>query len=195
MSTWTTKSLDRSRDYIVIKHTLRGVNYVINGIKFRGGFAVVEKNGKSHQALKKIPMLRKAVELPITHLKKLPFISKTSDIKVIYGQDVYKKFLEIYSVEQKIEKIKAVEEDQKKHLEEGIKCKFNSPTSGLLCELNALEQSPSGYCKLHILHDPRLSDLGIEFPKYRMTKEERREFRKKVINKLEKNNGQTRRSN
>ena len=93
MSVWSTKSFDRERDYIVLQHTLKGVNYVINGVKFRDSYAVVEKDSKTYYFLKKVPVLRAAREYPLTHLSNLKFISRASDVKVVYGQDVYKSFL------------------------------------------------------------------------------------------------------
>lgn len=94
MSVWTTKSLERDRVYIVLQHTLKGVNYVVNGVKFRNSYAVVEKDSKTYHSLKKVPVLRSAKEFPLTHLKKLAFITRTIDIKTVYGQDVYRRFLE-----------------------------------------------------------------------------------------------------
>lgn len=94
MSIWTTKSLESDRNYIVFQHTLKGVNYVINGIKFRDSYAVVEKNSKTYYMLKKVPVLRAAKEYPLTHLRKLPFVTRTQDVKIIYGQDVYRRYLE-----------------------------------------------------------------------------------------------------
>lgn len=94
MSIWTTKSLDRDRNYIVIQHTLKGVNYVINGVKFREGYAVVEKDSKVYNSLKKVSVLRASKEYPLTHLAKLPFITRTNDIQTVYGKDVFRRYLE-----------------------------------------------------------------------------------------------------
>lgn len=94
MSVWTTKSLDRDKIYIVIQHSLKGVNYVVNGVKFRNSYAVVEKDSKVYHSLKKVPVLRLAKEFPLTYLKKLSFITRPIDIKTVYGQDVYRRFLE-----------------------------------------------------------------------------------------------------
>ena len=94
MSVWTTKSLERDKVYVVVQHTLKGVNYVVNGVKFRNSYAVVEKDSKVYHSLKKVPVLRSAKEYPLTYLKKLSFITRTVDIKTVYGQDVYRRFLE-----------------------------------------------------------------------------------------------------
>ena len=93
MSIWTTKKLDRDRKYIVLRHPLRGINNMINGVKFRNSYAVVEKDSKVYHHLKKIPVLKSSKEFPLTHLRSLNFVTRTSDIKMIYGQDVYIKFL------------------------------------------------------------------------------------------------------
>lgn len=100
MSVWTTKALDRARNYIVFQHTLRGVNYVVNGVRFRDSYAVVEKNSKTYHNLKKVPVLRSSKEYPLTYLSKLSFITRQSDIRVVYGQDVYVSFLREQEKEQ-----------------------------------------------------------------------------------------------
>lgn len=93
MSVWTTKGLGSTKNYVVIKHPLKGVNNVVNGVTFREGYAVVEKDSKTYHHLRKIPLLHKAQEQPLTHLRKLRFITRTSDVKMVYGQDVYMAFL------------------------------------------------------------------------------------------------------
>lgn len=118
MSVWTTKSLDRTRNYIVIQHTLRGVNYVINGIRFRESYAVVEKNSKTYHGLKRIPVLKASREYPLIHLAKLPFITRQVDIKMVYGQDVYVNFLREFEKDQVTQK--ALAELQKLEAEEKV---------------------------------------------------------------------------
>lgn len=94
MSVWTTKAQASDRNYIVLQHTLKGVNYIVSGIKFRESYAVVEKDSKTYNMLKRIPVLRGSKEYPISYLKELPFITRLPDIKMVYGQDVYRRFLE-----------------------------------------------------------------------------------------------------
>lgn len=107
MSVWSTKSLGRDRDYIVLQHTLKGVNYVINGVKFRDSYAVVERDSKTYYMLKRVPVLRGAKEFPITYLSSLRFITRQSDIKTIYGQDVYSVFLTRQSAKLEADKAEA----------------------------------------------------------------------------------------
>jgi hypothetical protein len=99
MSVWSTRAFEKARNYIVIQHTLRGVNYVVNGIRFRDSYAVVEKNSKTYNNLKRIPVLRAAKEYPLTYLAKLSFITRHQDIKMVYGQDVYVSFLREFEKE------------------------------------------------------------------------------------------------
>lgn len=99
MSVWSTRAFEKVRNYIVLQHTLRGVNYVVNGIRFRDSYAVVEKNSKTYNNLKRIPVLRASKEYPLTHLAKLSFITRHQDIKMVYGQDVYVSFLREYEKE------------------------------------------------------------------------------------------------
>ena len=191
MSVWLTKSSGRDREYIVLKHTLRGVNYVMNGIKFRNGYAVVEKGSKTHIDLKKIPVLRAAMEFPLVFLRKLPFITRPLDVKLVYGADVYVQYLkqldseivkekEVVEIEAKIKKVEA----EIKHIEEK-NCCYRTEQSGNkdLCKEKALEQSPSGYCLRHILEEPRLQELGIEVPKF-ILKKDKWAMKEKVAKQL-----------
>ena len=212
MSTWTTRSLERDHNYIVFQHTLKGVNHTVNGIKFRDGYAVVEKDSKTYFALKKIPVLKAAKEYPLLHLRKLPFITRTSDIRTVYGQDVYAKFvieaqLEVALAASKIEEQRELElkakQDLTVQLEEAKKTEDTAKVEeikaampvivncchrthdGTLCKNEAVDFSPSNHCEFHILEDPRLSEMGIETKKF-FTKAERKDFRHQVKNALKK---------
>lgn len=186
MSVWTSKVLDRDIEYIVLKHTLPGVNYVVNGIKFRGGYAVVQKDSKTYHTLKKIPIFKNAAEYPLIHLRKLVFITRPKDVLTIYGKDVYWRYLKVLEgeldkeavIEQKLEEQAKLEA----HVEAGG-CTYTL-ADGRVCGHHSLSVSPSQYCKQHIFDDPKLSELGIEKPKM-MTKQEKKEFRAKVYKVLE----------
>lgn len=220
MSYWTTRSTNKNTDYIVIRHTLRGVNGKINGIIFRDSYGVVEKNSKAHKMLKRIPQLKNADEKPITFLNKLNFITRSRDIEKVYGKDVYTKYLlavkqeaeqvklakeaqEEEELQQRAEQIKLKQELEQKlkeaqlpeeveRIEESIsempqmdKCSFFNKVDNKPCKKDAYEASPSGYCKMHIFHDPKLPEFGIEIPKY-LTKSEKKKLRTEIYKKLEK---------
>lgn len=189
MSVWSTKSSGIDREYIVLKHKLRGVNYVINGIKFRNGYAVVEKNSKTYRFLKQIPVLRNAEEFPLIFLRKLMFITKPLDVKMVYGQDVYLQYLKQLTPIVKQEIVEIKEEKVKTHIEVENKCSFITP-KGVLCKETVIQESPSKYCMKHLLQDPKLKDFGIEVPL--LLKKDKHPFRLEVIDKLKKlnkNNG------
>lgn len=212
MSVWTTRTLDRTREYIVLQHTLKGVNYVVGGVRFRDGYAVLERDSKTYHMLKRIPVLRNAREFPITHLRNLSFITRTLDVKNVFGHDVYIRFLAAEeALKQSVEDSKRLEQEQKEQqynqlreeqlkakeegdleaveqiqetLSEAPKCSHRT-ADGTLCKLEALEYSPSGYCAMHIIDDPRLEEFGLKKPDF-MTKKEKRDFRDKVKSTLEK---------
>lgn len=183
MSVWTTKALSTDKHYVVLKHKLKGINYVVQGVKFRDSYAVVEKGSKTYSMLLRMPIFHGCQELPLVYLRKLKFITRASDVKTIYGQDVYRHYLRVLD-EQIIE-----EQEQQKveevlaHTSEG-KCNFIGKT-GELCSHEALRNSPSHYCKLHILEDAKLQDYGIKVPGF-ITKQEKAELKEKVIKQLNK---------
>lgn len=189
MSVWLTRSSDKDRDYIVLKHTLRGANYSVNGVKFRNGYAVVEKNSKTYRDLKTIPVLRAAEEYPLIFLRKLPFITRPLDVKLVYGADVYSKYLKQLDIEIGKEKedkqIRAEAEkieQEIKHVEEHKLCSHRTVRDEL-CKEPALDESPSGYCLRHILDEPKLQELGIEVPRF-IVKKEKQSMREKVASQL-----------
>lgn len=182
MSIWTTKSSGRARTYIIIQHKIKGVNYNINGVKFRGGYAVIEKDSKTHAMLKKIPLLKGAKELPLSFLKELPFVTRTVDIRTIFGVEVYEHFLKEYTKKVEQDKVQEKVENEVIHVESN-KCAFRTQITEELCKFDAHEVSPSKFCHKHILDDPKLLELGIEVPKF-MTKKERSAMKEKVIAKL-----------
>lgn len=212
MSVWSTKASGIGRDYIVLQHTLKGVNHTINGIKFRESYAVVEKNSKVYFNLKKVPVLRASKEYPLLHLKKLPFITRTADIRTVYGQDVYIKFLEaeqqaiedakqakeqiredaVQKREEVLEKVKEAEAEGNLELVEELKteipeikhCCYRTK-EGLLCKDPAQDYSISNYCHKHIFEEPILKELGLELPKF-LTKKEIKIHREKVKTALKK---------
>ena len=184
MSVWTTKALSTNKEYIVLKHRLKGVNYSVQGVKFRDGYAVVEKNSKTYFALLKMPILTGCQEFPLVYLRKLNFITRSSDVKTIYGQDVYRHYVEelTETVEQEAAEEKQQADEQ--HKQAG-RCCYVAAKTGELCENEAYQASPSRYCKRHLLEDPKLKDYGIKVPGF-ITKQEKAELREKVIKQLSK---------
>jgi len=180
---WTTRSLDRKRDYVVIKHKLRDMNGTIAGVKFRGGYAVVEKDSKTYKQIKSLPLIKHEPEFPLLHLRKLPFVTRTLDVKIIYGQDVYRYYLEQLMTVLEEEKLQREADAEVQHVVEHKGCAFRSK-DGDLCKFNALVNSPSNYCRKHVLYDPKLEELGIKVPK-RLTSKEKVEWKDRIIGKLE----------
>jgi hypothetical protein len=207
MSVWTTKTLNSNKEYVVLRHTLKGINGSIQGVKFRDSYAVVEKNSKVYHSLKKVPVLIAATEYPLIFLKNLPFITRSNDIKTVYGQEVYTKYLlaekafqENEKLRLKAEKLKLDQEQNEKREEELsvreelikkaeetgediqipeiIKCCFRTQ-DGTLCNHNAVDYSLSNYCEKHLIEDPKLVELDLAKPKY-MTKKEKIAFKNKA---------------
>lgn len=191
MTYWSTKTSSRAGELVVIKHTVPGINFSIKGARFRDGFAVVEKNSKLYHELKKIPQLKNAPEYDLLYLGKLRFVTRSKDIEMVYGKDVYTRYLqaleysktEEYKV-QKQEEAKVKAEEESKHIQDPERCSYRLD-NGELCKHKAFEHSPSGYCNIHLLEDEKLSGLGIQVPKY-MPRSEKKQLRLKVMKQLEK---------
>jgi hypothetical protein len=117
-------------------------------------------------------VLKNAQEFPITFLRKLPFITRTKDIEMVYGKEVYKSFI----------KAEQAEKEQVHLSEVSPKCKATN-INGDLCENDFIPESPSGYCLAHILRDPKIPELGIELLKF-VPKSEKKDYRDKIIKQL-----------
>jgi hypothetical protein len=176
MSVWTTTSTGRDRDYIVLKHTLRGVNHVINGVKFRNSYAVVEKNSKTYRDLKRIPVLKAAAEHPLTFLRKLPFITRSLDVKIVYGAEVFAQYMKDLNKELAKEAIEKKIEQEIKHIVEEKLCSYKT-VKNELCKEKCLDESPSGFCM------KRLLEFGIEVPRF-IPKKEKWALKNKVAEQL-----------
>lgn len=183
-SAWTTKSSGTHKEYVVLKHRLADINGNVAGVKFRCGYAVVEKNSKVYFTLKQLPLLKGQPEYDLLHLRKLKFITRTADVKMVYGQDVYYHYLKQLNPVIEQEEIKREETKDDEHVALYHLCAFTKKT-GTKCEHPALDKSPSKYCRVHILEDKGLEALGIKLGK-RMTKQEKKAFKESVITKLER---------
>jgi len=175
----------RPRDYVVIKHTLKDANGLIAGVRFRGGYAVVEKGSKIYNKIKVLPLIKNQPELPLLSLRDLPFITRSLDIKLIFGSSVYQKYMEELHKVLSVEKEQKEVEDKVAHVEVKHLCSFITKENNL-CINEKFDKSPSGYCKYHILLDPRIEEVtGLAIPK-RLTKDERKGWKQKVVKALEK---------
>ena len=191
MSVWTTKALLKEGEYVILKHGVRGINYNVKGIRFRDGYAVVQKGSKTYFDLKKLPQLQNAQEYSLLYLRKLPFITRSMDIQQIYGKDVYYRYLKVVELskteefkKQQIEEEIKTQEIEIQHIEEELKCQFRLVTDKL-CQNDAEQLSPSKYCRIHLLDDRRLADFGIRVP-LAVPKHLKKKLRLKVLNQLEK---------
>ena len=175
----------RPGDFVVIKHSLKDINGNVGGVKFRGGYAVVERNSKAYKLIKSLPLIKNQADLPLIHLRKLPFITRTLDVKLIYGPNVYIKYLEELHKEVEEENVIAKEEAEVVHKEKHNLCAYKTP-NGNLCANEALSTSPSKFCKRHLLDDPKIEEVtGLKIPK-RLTNQEKKEWKEKALNRLEK---------
>ena len=185
MSHWSTKSTGIDRDYIVIRHIHRGFNGEVYHIKFREGYAVAQKNGKQHNTLRKFNMLIKNFERPLEFLSKLKFINRARDVDLIYGKDVYRKYIDAITGEEKKEAAQTIIKEVEAHKLDLSKCQYKIRSTGKLCKHDSIKVSPSSYCSYHIFSDPQLERLGIKVPGM-MTKDERVKEREALIKRLER---------
>ena len=159
-----------NREYIVVKHQLSGISTDILGVKYIDGFGVVAKDSKEHKRLKQIRM---AVidEYPITYLTKIKSVINKPQIKVIWGSDVYRCFLQ--------------HEAKKEARPESIKEAVEAPrccgikADGSQCSGGALKSFK--HCRAHIEKDDKLQPY-IKDMKTMPTKE-RRKFITEAIQK------------
>jgi hypothetical protein len=151
-----------NREYIVVKHQISGISTEILGVRYVDGFGVVAKDSKTHQRLKQVRM---AVidEYPITILPKIKSVINTSQIKVIWGADVYRCFLEHH-------KKKEAVPEQLKQAVETPRC-LGKKADGSQCGSMALRGFT--HCRAHIEQDDKLQPF-IKDMKLMPVKEKRK---------------------
>lgn len=159
-----------NREYIVVKHQLSGICTEVLGIRYMDGFGVVAKGSKEHGRLKQIKM---AIidEYPITFLSKVKSVINKSQIKAIWGSDIYRCYLE-HEV-----KKEAKPEALREAVEQPRCC--GTKSDGLECNSQSLRDFK--HCRAHIEQDEKIKPL-IQDMKM-MPVKEKRKFITEVIQK------------
>ena len=130
-----------------------------------------------------MPILQGCQEYPLVYLRKLKFVTRASDVKTIFGQDVYRQYVQVLNNELNAEQKGRKEQSNSEHLASGG-CGYRL-ANGEYCDHDGLPESPSKYCKTHLLEDPKLAEKGIKVPGY-VTKDERGPLKEKVLKQLAK---------
>lgn len=134
-----------TREYIVVKHQLPGINTEVLGIRYVDGFGVVARGSKEHLRLKQVRM---AVvdEYPITFLSKVKSVINKAQIKALWGSDVYRCYLEH----------EAKKEAQPEHIKDAVETSFciGHKSDGQPCQSAALRDFK--HCRAHIEQDDKL---------------------------------------
>jgi hypothetical protein len=144
------------REYVVVKHQLRGIDTEILGIRYREGYGVVAKNSKEYYNLKKIK-LAVAEEYPLTILKTLKCITNDAQVKTIWGNAVYASYKKAITAA-----IRQAEKTQEPVLIEeitNVRCE-GTTAAGQQCKNDSVEGSV--FCKKHIHFDRRIAAKLIE---------------------------------
>lgn len=156
MRYYTSKNVER--EYVVVKHQLRGIDTEVLGVRYREGYGVVAKNSKEYYNLKKIKLCVSA-EYPITALGTLKCVTSPKQIKVIWGSNVYAAYLKALSRE--ADRLEESKEEPSMVIEpvEKLQCE-GTTASGSQCKNEAIEHSC--FCKKHIMFDTRIAAKLIE---------------------------------
>lgn len=159
-----------TREYIVVKHQLNGINTEILGIRYVDGFGVVARGSKEHNRLKQVRMAI-TDEYPITYLTKIKSVINKAQIKVLWGSDVYRCFLQH----------EEAKEAKPEPLREAVETPFccGTTAAGEPCKTAALRDFK--YCRAHIEEDPKLQPFIKDMKM--MPTQERRKFITEAIQK------------
>lgn len=159
-----------TREYIVVKHQLPGINTEVLGIRYVDGFGVVARGSKEHLRLKQIRMAV-SDEFPITFLSKVKSVINRAQIKVLWGADVYRCFLQHT----------ANKEAQPESIKNAVETAFCCATKadGTPCKTSSLRDFK--HCRAHIEKDDKLQPLIKDMKM--MPSTERRKFITEAIQK------------
>lgn len=88
-------------EFIIIKHPLPITgNVFVLGIKFVEGIAVIKKNSKVHNLVRKSPIFKKHKELSLDWLQRFGF--KSQDVKLIFGMDAYVEYMKLMAAKKEL---------------------------------------------------------------------------------------------
>lgn len=156
MRYYNSKNIER--EYVVVKHNLRGINTEILGVRYRDGYGVVAKDSKEYYNLKRIS-LAVTDEYPLIFLKTLKCVTTPSQIKTIWGQHVYAAY--INQIKEVMAKAAESDSDEPIMIEEIQSSQCEQLTAaGAQCKNDAI--SKSCFCKKHIAFDTRIAAKIIE---------------------------------
>jgi hypothetical protein len=144
------------REYIVVKHQLRGIDTEILGVRYRQGYGVVAKDSKEYYNLKQMK-LTVVAEYPITFLKTLSCITNAFQVKTIWGANIYTAYKK--AIAQAISKKPIAEAPIDVAQKLKFQCEQNT-ASGSQCKNDAIDNSC--FCKKHIHFDKRIAAKIIE---------------------------------
>ena len=151
MRYYNSKSVER--EYVVVKHQLRGIDTEVLGIRYREGYGVVAKNSKEYYNLKQMKLCVVA-EYPISFLGKLKCVTNPAQIKTIWGSHIFAAY-------KKAVQNKPAEEIKQAQFTPAIKSKCEQDTaSGSQCKNDSVEGSC--FCRTHIHFDKRIAAKLIE---------------------------------
>jgi hypothetical protein len=145
------------REYVVVKHQLRGIDTEVLGVRYREGYGVVAKNSKEYYNLKKIKLCIVA-EYPITALGSLKCVTAPAQIKTIWGANVFNAYKKALAEQAKKEEETQEVKDYIEPLEK-IQCEKET-AAGTQCKNDAIEHSC--FCRVHIHFDKRIAAKLIE---------------------------------
>lgn len=102
-------------EYVVVKHPLQTTgNAWIMGVKFCNGVAVVAKNSKEHNTLKRSLLFKKRREFGLDWLPKFGF--RTKDVSLIFGKDVFYAYLDAVGLGPDLKPLHKSEAEQQEEL-------------------------------------------------------------------------------
>lgn len=146
------------REYVVVKHQLRGIDTEILGVRYRQGYGVVAKDSKEYYNLKQIK-LSVVAEYPLIFLKTLKCITNAAQVKTIWGAHIYTAYRKQLDAASK--KAKVNEEPLHIDTEEIATYRCEQLTAaGTQCKNDSI--SNSCFCKTHIHFDKRIAAKIIE---------------------------------
>lgn len=158
MRYYNSKNIER--EYIVVKHQLRGVDIEILGVRYREGYAVVAKDSKEYTRLCQIKLAVTA-EYPLIKLRTLKCITNNAQVKTIWGQHIYKAYLK--AIKANRDDLLELSKTTKAPIEvlelNTAQCS-QATKAGDQCKNNSIDGSH--FCKKHIHFDARIAAKIIE---------------------------------
>lgn len=174
MNRYYSKRKEAASEFILVKHSIRGFEGSILGVRYRDGYGVVLKNSKEYYQIQTMRPKPISDEFPLDYIQNLAFIVNEKQVKYIWGDHIYKKYKSLKDNPKKVQ--------LEKNVSKAVDCSYEK-LNGDKCKGKAM--GGADYCFTHMKKQPEIKEVLEALPK--MPKETKNKKIKEIIDEYIRN--------